>query len=89
MDGKCFLDANISGCSYETTDPELIISFEKAENADFCHKRCLAHPDCSKTFFSPEDKACVYLKDICGVSSKPEHSGLFYNCSKETGLLNI
>ena len=89
MAGNCYLDESIAGCSYEATDPELVISSEQAENADFCKKRCLAHPDCSKTIFrtiSPEIRVCVYLKDICGVSSKPEDSGLFFNCSKKTGL---
>ena len=86
-DGICVLDANIAGCS-ENTDPTLIISMEDGESSDVCQKKCLAIADCSKTYFHPTDKTCVYLKDTCSVSSKTTDAGFFYHCSKKTGQLN-
>ena len=88
IDGVCYVDENIAGCSPEMTDPTLIISMSFGESSDFCQKKCLAIPECSKVFFYPYNKACVHLKDNCSVSSLPEDAGFFYNCSKKTGQLN-
>ena len=88
-DGLCTLDVNMSGCNEETTDPALVIFHEYAENSDFCQKKCLAHPDCSKAFFSPDAKLCVYLKDNCSDSSEEGFmKGLVYNCSTKKGDLD-
>ena len=88
-DGFCTLDANIAGCNELDADPTSVIAAEDAENSDFCQKRCLAHPDCSKTFFRLDRKVCVYLKDNC--SDSPGEGflkGLFYNCSTKKGELD-
>ena len=85
----CTLDANIAGCNELDADPASVIAAEDAENSVFCQKRCLAHPDCSKTFFSLDRKVCVYLKDNC--SDSPGEGflkGLFYNCSTKKGELD-